>query len=139
MKRLSEILLIDDDDIANHLHKLLIEDLGLADHVEVAFDGEEAFEIIERKFKKGSYPQDILLLLDINMPGMDAFEFLEMFREKYKDAADHIHIALLSSSSNWRDVEKAKKFNVRNYLSKPLTEDKLFRLIEELNLTESRA
>lgn len=139
MKKLNEILLIDDDDIANHLHKLLIEDLELADHVEVAFDGEEAFSIIEKKFENESYPRDILLLLDINMPGMDAFEFLEMFRDKYKDSSDHMHIALLSSSSNWRDVEKAKKFNIRNYLSKPLTEDKLFRLIEELNLTESRA
>lgn len=135
MRKLSEILLVDDDEIANHLHKLLIEDLDLAEHVEVASDGEEAFDIIEQRYHAHHFANDILLLLDINMPGMDAFEFLEVFRQKFKDSADHLHIALLSSSSNWRDVEKAKRFNIRNYLSKPLTEDKLIKLIEEINIT----
>ncbi len=133
MKNPLHILLVDDDEIANHLHKLLIEDLKIADQIDVASDGEEAFELIRRKYDLTDNNRDILILMDINMPGMDAFEFLEVFKSHYSKSFTNLHIALLSSSLNWKDQEKAKKFDIDEYLSKPLTQEKLHALIEMIN------
>jgi CheY-like chemotaxis protein len=132
MKKLSRILLVDDDGISNHLHKMLIDDLALAEKVEVATDGEEALEMIENYHKElPNNKKDILVLMDINMPGMDAFDFLTIFQHR-QERFKNLHIVLLSSSLNLRDKEKAMEYQVLDFMVKPLTEDKLQKIVEEI-------
>jgi CheY-like chemotaxis protein len=132
MKKLSLILLVDDDGISNHLHKMLIEDLTIAEEIGVAYDGEEALDVIEDYYKdKASENNDVLVLMDINMPGMDAFDFLNIFNSR-QDRFKNLHIVLLSSSLSLKDKERAMEYQVLDYMTKPLTEDKLLKLVDEI-------
>lgn len=130
MKKINHILLIDDDEIANHINKLLIEDLHLAPYIAVAFNGQEAMEIIKEKSVKDQQP--LLILLDLNMPVMDGFEFLAALEDKRDLRREHIYIVILTSSSNDKDVEIAKHYNIHGYLEKPLTEEKITGLITQI-------
>lgn len=133
MEKLKYILLVDDDEIANHLHSLLISDLNIAEHIEVATDGEEALEIIDARLQEEhSDDFSMLALVDINMPGMDAFEFLNEYENMATDFSPKIHIVLLSSSSNPKDKEKAEKYNISGYMIKPLTEEKLMDIVKAM-------
>lgn len=133
MEKLKYILLVDDDEIANHLHSLLISDLNIAEHIEVATDGEEALEIIDARLQEEhSDDFSMLALVDINMPGMDAFEFLNEYENMSTDFSPNIHIVLLSSSSNPKDKEKAEKYNISGYMIKPLTEEKLMDIVKAM-------
>lgn len=70
-----------------------------------------------------------IILLDINMPGMDGFEFLEAF--KARQLPDHFKIFMVSSSQNAGDIQQAKEHGVCGYVSKPLTEQKLLAIMEK--------
>ena len=63
-----------------------------------------------------------IAFLDINMPIMDGFEFLEAATEEFKDGFTEIVVAMLTTSLNPVDKERARKFDVvREYITKPLT------------------
>jgi CheY-like chemotaxis protein len=133
MRKLSRILLVDDDGISNHLHKMLIEDLSIAEKVEVAYDGEEALKLIENGYAEdANNKNDILVLMDINMPGMDAFDFLTIFQSR-QERFKNLHIVLLSSSLNFIDKEKAREYQVLDFMVKPLTEEKLEKIVDEIS------
>ena len=69
-----------------------------------------------------------LILLDLNMPGMDGWEFLEQF--KRIPEAIHIPVVILSSSIDPQDIAKSKTFgNVKDYIPKPLTAEKLDQIL----------
>jgi YesN/AraC family two-component response regulator len=125
--------LVDDDGISNHLHKMLIEDLSIAEKVEVAYDGEEALKLIENGYAEdANNKNDILVLMDINMPGMDAFDFLTIFQSR-QERFKNLHIVLLSSSLNFIDKEKAREYQVLDFMVKPLTEEKLEKIVDEIS------
>lgn len=123
--RFKRILLVDDDQITNFLNENLLKDLNIAEHISVANDGQEALEFIKMNCLNGNAPQNCtdIILLDLNMPVMDGFEFLEKYYELSMDTS--IAIFLLTTSSNQRDLERAKNFDIKGYINKPLTEAKL--------------
>lgn len=128
MKKFKRILLVDDDDTSNLLTTMVISDMNITEEVDVALNGEEALNyIISNCEQAGSDKQKKcpgLILLDINMPIMDGFEFLEAYKRKF-DTDNKIPVVMLSSSSNSKDFDKAKAFNVKGYIVKPLNEEKL--------------
>jgi CheY-like chemotaxis protein len=113
------------------LCKKVIERVAFADEIITAQNGEEAikyFQELAEKQKSGatiSYPK--LTLLDLNMPIMDGWEFLDVylrlgFESIFKDAK----FIVLSSTIDPQDVAKAKKYPVvLDFLSKPITKDML--------------
>lgn len=133
MEKLSHILLVDDDEIANHLHKLLIQGMDIAEHIHIANEGDEAYEIIVTKLSgRNNHKNDALVIMDINMPGMDVFDLLEKYANEHKKKFPNIHFALLSNTLNLSDKSRAEAHAIDGFLDKPLTEQKLLELIDKI-------
>ena len=126
--KFKKILLVDDDDTSNLLTTMVISEMNITEGVDVALNGEEALNYIIENCQQ--VPADeqkkcpSLILLDINMPIMDGFEFLEAYKKRF-DPTNKIPVVMLSSSSNSKDFDKAKSYNVKGYIVKPLNEEKL--------------
>jgi CheY-like chemotaxis protein len=111
---INKILLIDDDAAANYLSKELLESLKVAKEIEVAENCIKALKLIQQ-----SNPADIIFL-DIKMPGIDGFDFLEKLKGLRFDKK--IKVFMLTSSG--RPEDKLKAFTYRavvDYFEKPLT------------------
>lgn len=120
------MLLIDDDDITNYLHKNLVESMGIAQEVTILGGAEEGLAAIEDRCRQED-PQSEIILLDINMPGMDGFDFLEAFEAR--QYPDCFKIFIVSSSHNSRDLQKAENYPICGYITKPLTEQKVLAIL----------
>lgn len=137
MKRLNAILLIDDNETSNFLNERLLRRLNLTDHILVLSNGKQALDYLENLSRQGGQAdlKPELILLDINMPVLDGFEFLELFQQLDARFRQGIHIAMLSTSNHPQDTGKASTFQA-HYLTKPLTIEKvealLFRLFPDL-------
>lgn len=126
------VLLVDDDKINNYINERLIKKLNLASQINVAFNGEEALIALEQLITAEAKLNGFIFL-DINMPVMDGFEFLEVFKEKYKTVNGKITIVMLTTSTNSKDLEKVKSAGIAGYINKPLTEQKILELFQGLN------
>lgn len=125
--RFQKILLIDDDAVSNFLNEMTLQDLNLSDQVHVSENGEEALNFIFEHCTNGKSPENCpdLIFLDINMPVMDGFQFLEEFEKIPFFHKKPVKIVMLTSSNANQDLERAKKFNVEGYIVKPLCAEKL--------------
>lgn len=126
------VLLVDDDKINNYINERLIKKLNLASQINVAFNGEEALEALEQLITTESKSNGFIFL-DINMPVMDGFEFLEVFKEKYQSINGKVTIVMLTTSTNSKDLEKVKSAGIAGYINKPLTEQKILELFQGFN------
>jgi CheY-like chemotaxis protein len=138
MKKLNSICLIDDDKTTNFIHKTIIEDLGICDNIDIFEDGEDAFQFIKSTCFIGECPD--LIFLDINMPCANGFDFLEAFNLLEFANKSNVVIIILTTSSLKMDVEKAKTFDINDYVVKPLTKEILKDLIKKhFNLSIARS
>jgi CheY-like chemotaxis protein len=123
-----KVAIVDDDDIFQFTTKIKFEKLGLAENVMIFNDGEEAIDFIE-----SSVLDDLpeILLLDINMPIVDGWDFLELFAKVSREKQQIIEIHMLSSSINPEDVKRAEANEfVVDYITKPISDadvKKIFR------------
>lgn len=134
MKKVDIVLLVDDDFTSNFLTKMVLEQMGIAEHIYMAEHGQEALDWVEknclhRKTDASANCPEVILL-DINMPVMNGFEFLEALSSREEIDMNHTKIFILSSSSNPKDRERARKYPIAGYLQKPITSD----IIESLVL-----
>ena len=132
MKKLNCILLVDDDPIVIFIHTSLITSLDLADTILTAQNGKEALALIAELNKPDDTingPAPELILLDISMPVMNGFEFLENFEEL--DLKLRPKVVLLSNSTNPTDKLKAEKFTLAGNLNKPLSTEALQALMAQ--------
>jgi CheY-like chemotaxis protein len=131
MNKINCTLLIDDDNIANYLSKSLIKKLNICTYIEVVTNGNQALSyIVDNCMGEGKNICPQLILLDINMPGMDGFEFLNAYQELSFENKEKVIIVMLTTSTSQRDIDKLEKYtNVVNFISKPLTEEKLKQII----------
>jgi CheY-like chemotaxis protein len=131
MSTFKKVLLVDDDYINNFMNELLLQDMQIADEIITLTNGQDALKYIKHTSEKGVANPE-LILLDINMPVMNGFEFLEELNKLHFPALDLTSVVMLSSSYNTKDVEAARQYNVAAYYNKPLTEDKLQDLMKKL-------
>ena len=128
MKKLECILLVDDDQVCNYINEDVIRHIDSSVKVHTALNGQRALDFIQAQ--DDGCPQ--LILLDLNMPVMDGFEFLDEFRNLPEEKKDHIAIVILTSSDYEKDMERARQYRVVSaYITKPLTPEKMVSIIEE--------
>lgn len=127
------ILCVDDDPITLMLCKKVITKAAFSNTIITAKNGEDAlqyFESIIEKKENNKLPQ--LIFLDLNMPVMDGWEFLDNFSTEKYATVNSTKIIILSSTIDPEDLQKSKKYPmVIDFLSKPIT-------INMLNYLESK-
>lgn len=123
------ILLIDDDAVTNMINTKVIKmnfGFDVHDHV----NAQLALEQLKQGCKSSPQQLPFIIFLDINMPIMDGWEFLEEFQKLPSIAIEMSKVVILTSSIDVEDIEKAKAYPVvSDFVSKPLTSEKLRNLI----------
>jgi CheY-like chemotaxis protein len=124
---LDKILCVDDDPITLMLCKRVISKAQFSKEIDSANNGEQAIEYLDKLLFELKINNSVqlpqLIFLDLNMPVMNGWEFLETFsRKKYSDVFSQTKIIVLSSTIDPNDIEKAKSYTmVIRFLSKPIT------------------
>lgn len=127
---LDKILCVDDDPITLMLCKKVVERVDFAKDIITANNGEEAIQYFDKLFEERKVNDSIvypkLVLLDLNMPVMDGWEFLESYITKnYQNVFTSTRFIVLSSSIDPYDINRAKTYPVIGFLSKPITKEML--------------
>ncbi len=120
----TRFIVIDDDEFNNKICSVTLEKIAKDADVKTFQDPLVGFDHIATAYASPDDDATAILFLDINMPVMNGWEFLERFDELGEHTKKRIKIYILSSSVDKRDIEKAKADkNVVHYLIKPLTKE----------------
>jgi CheY-like chemotaxis protein len=130
MKPTDKICIIDDDEIYIFLMNKSFAAMGVTNEIISFLNGADALEeLIMLKYNNEDLPS--IILLDINMPIMDGWEFLTEFRKLREGISKEIQIYIVSSSIATEDIEKSKTFpEIVNYLTKPVELETLASIIK---------
>lgn len=124
------LLVIDDDDINIFIIKKIVEKTGYNIDMTAKSNGQLAIDFLKETLAQGNSLPD-LILIDINMPVMNGWEFVEAY--KSLGITQSIDLYILSSSVYENDIEKTKSYtNVKGFISKPLSMERLIELLKEL-------
>lgn len=122
MQKFSCVLLVDDDQTTNYLNRLLLNRLGVAEKILVAHNGREAIDALSTHCQVGAGSDcPTLILLDVNMPVMNGFEFLEAYARLPAVQRQAMVVVMLTTSLHPQDIERARQLEVADFLAKPLT------------------
>lgn len=121
IRKIKSILLIDDDELFNFIHLTLLKNFKNVEKIEIAVNGKDALKFFQEKYFE--IPE--IVFIDIDMPNMNGFEFLQEIHKNHKYVFETTKFYMLTSSDNLSDINKAKEFNLSGYLIKPLTKEHL--------------
>ena len=131
MKRLKNILLVDDDEATNFYHRIIIDESNSIENVHVATNGKKALDFLSSCPETGNCPQ--LILLDINMPVMNGWEFAEAYAQLPAADRQRAKLVMLTTSINPDDRARAEQIPVVDgFRNKPLDADMLEGLLNDL-------
>ena len=124
--KIGMLMLIDDNLIDQKMYRRLIDRTGLVGTTFTYLYADEALVDL----KSGTAPLPDIILLDINMPRMNGFEFLEAATHTFGETFSTV-VVMLSTSMNPNDEARARQFKaVREFLHKPLRKEHLFELVD---------
>ena len=129
MKKINTLCLVDDDNGFQFLTKRALEQTNMVGEVKVFSNGLEAINFLKDTVEnKEELPE--VILLDLNMPIMDGWEFVDEYLSLLPKLKKKIYLYIVSSSISQRDYEKAKSYStITDYIVKPLTKDKFAEII----------
>ena len=128
-RKLNCVLLVDDSEPTNYVNKKIVEKTGITERVVTVESGFEALEFLKQESSQDGYPE--LIFLDINMPGMNGWEFLEAYDKLPKKEQALLVVVMLTTSLNPDDRTKAVRLGyVGDFINKPLTKDKVLEIHE---------
>ncbi len=129
------ILLIEDDKATNFIHQLAIRELGLDARIQVCLNGREGLDYLtgQGAFQGlGKVSRPGIIFLDINMPLMDGWEFLEAYDLLDDNQKADIVVVMVSSSTNPDDHKRALRRDVvSGFVNKPLTTEVISGVIQK--------
>jgi len=126
------VCLIDDDSIYQFTARKLLESTGLAKQIQSFYNGSEAIKYFKDQNNSPETLPDVIFL-DINMPIMNGWEFLEEYHKLSNKLPKLIVVYVVSSSIDSNDMQKSKEYKVvSDYIVKPINRNQYKELIESL-------
>lgn len=126
------VMLIDDNEIDNLINQKMIEAANIAEHIYTHTGARSAIEFLRNLEKLDKETKNVMpevIFLDIDMPLMDGFQFLDEFDKLSEGTKKKCKVVMLTSSINPQDVNKSKRYSyVKKYINKPLSQDNLANL-----------
>lgn len=126
------VMLIDDNEIDNFINQKMIEGCQFAERVYVHTSSKSALEFYHNLVRAEGIPDELfpaVIFLDINMPIMDGFQFMEEFEKIESKHREKTKVVMLTTSISPIDIENSKKKKyVSQFFNKPLTEEQLQQL-----------
>ncbi len=129
MEVLNHIVLVDDNETTSFLNNRLLGRLALASKVSTFSRAEEACRFLWNDAQTTAAPAADLVFVDLKMPGMSGFEFLEQYNQLPTPVQERTVVAVLTTSMHAADTARVAQYPNVEYLTKPLTEEKLQRLL----------
>ncbi len=125
------VMLIDDNEIDNLINQKMIEAASITESIYTHTGAKSAIEFL-KNLEKMDMAEKVLpdvIFLDIDMPLMDGFQFLDEFENLSQLTRKKCRIAMLTSSINPQDFNRSKKYpNVKLYLNKPLSHESILKI-----------
>ncbi|HEU0137117.1 MAG TPA: response regulator [Flavobacterium sp.] len=123
---LTKILCVDDDPITLMLYRMVIKKAEFANEIFTAQNGEEALAFFDNIAASGTLDYPKLIFLDLNMPIMGGWEFLDRFKDSRYQNFDEAKVIVLSSTIDPQDIDKSKTYPiVIDFQSKPISREML--------------
>ncbi len=125
-----KVFLLDDDELANELIIYILELAGITDY-EIRTSGEDALAYLDNCKSQNNFPD--IMFVDINMPGMNGFDFVEQYEEKYRLYSPNTRIIMLTNSVLASEKKYAENYDsISDFLNKPLTLNRLNELLKSV-------
>ena len=133
MKPLDLILLVDDDDTTNYVNQRTLQRTNVTKEVKIFTNGEQAIAYLkDAACAPGKEKCPDLIFLDIKMPIMDGFEFLDAYKTLGLSESAPTKIMMLTSSASFYDLKRLETYSeVKRHFSKPLADQDIKEIIRE--------
>ena len=124
---MERVICIDDDPLCLLLAEVVVKQSNVANEILLAESGSSALSLLNNLYpisenRLASQESPTLIFLDLNMPVMNGWEFLDVFEKDYQHLCRLVKIVILTSSIDTADIIKSRQYKiVSDYISKPLT------------------
>ncbi len=126
---LNHIVLVDDNETTSFLNNRLLGRLAVADHVSTFARADEAFAQFWGAADGDDVPAPDLVFVDLKMPGVTGFDFIERYSHLPAAVQQRTVVAVLTTSMHAADTARVAQYPNIEYLTKPLTEEKMQSLL----------
>ncbi|NHN26329.1 response regulator [Flavobacterium jejuense] len=117
MKKLKRIMLVDDDPFTNKYNEIVLNQMNASENIVIFQNAKEALQYLDEMKEEVN-----LILLDINMPIMNGWQFIEHYESLEKEKQTAIVVVMLTSSMNSDDKKRALDFkSIKKFINKPMT------------------